>query len=151
MNTDFDLMGDGTLAPVSGRGGKREGAGRKHGFSPNRQKEMEAEQNAAEGNTEDVTATSLKRARALARKEEALAGLNELDLKVKTGQYLERDAFREAAATLLAELSQALRSLPDALERKHALSPEIVQDVEKTVDDALAALAAGLEMFTGVE
>ena len=98
---------------------------------------------------EDVTTTAIRKARALARKEEALAGLNELDLKVKSGQYLERAAFREAAATLLAELGQSLRSLPDTLERKHALSPQIVQEVEKSIDEALANVANGLEMFTG--
>jgi phage terminase Nu1 subunit (DNA packaging protein) len=150
MEADFDLMGDGTV--VGGHGGPRPGSGRKKGYSPKRIKELEAQTESAETKLDDeveaVTSTALKKAQAVARKESALADLNELDYKVKSGQYLERAAFREAAATVLSELAQALRSLPDALERKHALPPKVIQDVERTVDEALASAAAGLEMFT---
>ena len=157
MDADFDLMGDGRV--VSTRGGRRPGAGRKKGYSPKRAKELEAAALAAaptidnepeppQDEAEVITSTALKKAQAVARKESALADLNELDYKVKSGQYLERAAFREAAATVLSELAQALRSLPDALERKHALPPKVIQDVERTVDEALASAAAGLEMFT---
>lgn len=159
MKADFDLLGDGTLKPSNGHGGARAGAGSPKGLSSKRMRQIEEaeamgldpsafEDKAADGK-EGVNTTALKKARALARKEEALAGLNELELKIKTGQYLERAAFREASATALAELAQTLRSLPDMLERKHALSPEVVLDVEQTVDDALSSVAATLEMFTG--
>lgn len=145
MHADFDLQPNGEVKP--------RGRGRPPGYSQTKARLMEQSGEDLMGDSpaggEDVTTTAIRKARALARKEEALAGLNELDLKVKSGQYLERAAFREAAATLLSELAQSLRSLPDALERKHALAPKVVQEVERTIDEALEAAAASLEMFTG--
>ena len=150
MEADFDLMGDGTV--VGRHGGPRPGSGRKKGYSPKRIKELEAQGSGGETKLDDeseaVTSTALKKAQAVARKESALADLNELEYKVKSGQYLERAAFREAAATVLSELAQALRSLPDALERKHALPPKALLDVEQTIDEVLLSAATGLEMFT---
>ena len=89
--------------------------------------------------------------KAKARNEAAKAGLNELELKIKSGEYLSRSAYREASATLLAELAQGLRSLPDTLERKFGLSPEALLHVEKTIDEAMQAVADGLELFAGSE
>lgn len=147
MHADFDLLADGQTRPS--RGGAREGAGRKPGYSPNRAREMEAEGFDGDGN--DVTATAVKKARAIARKEEALANQAELNFKRDSGEYLSRTAFREACATLLAQLAQGLRSLPDQIERKHSLPPEVITSVEVTIDTSLASLAAGLEMFTGAD
>lgn len=89
--------------------------------------------------------------KARARNEAAKAGLNELKLKIDSKEYLSRTAFREASATLLAELAQALRSLPDTLERRHALPANIVLEIEKTIDEALATVASGLELFVDEE
>lgn len=85
---------------------------------------------------------------ARARNEAAKAGLNEIELKIKTGDYLSRTAFREASATLLAEVAQALRSIPDLLERKAGITPDQVQIVSVEVDQVLNHLSSGLEMFT---
>ena len=136
MHADFDLAPDGTTSParprVGGHGGKREGAGRKPA-------DYEPPEDAKNHNA------------AKARNEAAKAGLNELELKIKSGEYLSRAAYREASATLLAELAQGLRSLPDTLERKFGLSPEALLHVEKTIDDAMQGVADGLELFAGSE
>ena len=133
---------------IPSHGGRRAGAGGPKGYSKKRAAEMGGE-SSVDG--DDVTATAVKKARAVARKEEALAGLNELELKIKSGEYLSRTAYREASATLLAELAQGLRSLPDTLERKFGLSPEALLHVEKTIDEAMQGVADGLELFAGSE
>lgn len=136
MHADFDLAPDGTISPSRsrprGHGGKREGAGRKPA-------DYEPPEDAKNYNA------------AKARNEAAKAGLNELELKIKSGEYLSRTAYREASATLLAELAQGLRSLPDTLERKFGLSPEALLHVERTIDEAMQGVADGLELFAGSE
>ena len=84
---------------------------------------------------------------ARARKEEALAGLNELDLQVKLGNYLPRDAFREAIATGLAGLTSALRGIPDNIERTASVSPEVLEAISDQIDQALESLANQLKGF----
>lgn len=146
MNADFDLGPDGSVKPVVRRG-------RPTGYSPKKAKAVEQSLSGGDpdpqGDGEAVTTAAVRKSIALARKETALADLHELDFKIKSGQYLSRDAFREASATLLAELAQGLRSLPDTLERKHGLPPAVVQAVEADIDDALARVAEGLSMFHG--
>jgi hypothetical protein len=128
-HADFDLNHDGSFRPSRpGPGGARAGAGRK----PN-------------GYEKPPEALDFDKAKA--RNEAAKAGLNEIELKIKSGQYLERAAFREATATLLAELAQGLRGLPDRLERKFDLRPEQIQLVADEIDNALAGVADGLELF----
>ena len=127
-HADFDLAPNGYTTPT--HGGARRGAGTKPAgyVKPDEAKDYD---------------------RARARNEDAKAGLNEIELKRAQGEYLSRTAFREACATLLSEVAQALRSIPDQLERKHALPPTAVQMVEQTIDNALSTLAGGLELFTG--
>lgn len=150
MHADFDLAPDGSLTPS--RGGRREGAGRKPGYSP---KNAEALDQLSDADLSDLpddsTTTAIKKARAIARKEEALANQAELKYKIDSKEYLSRSAFREASATLLAELAQALRSLPDTLERKHHLPADVLLVVEAAIDDALQTVADGMEMFTGAD
>lgn len=81
---------------------------------------------------------------ARARKESALADLHELSYKVKSGQYVERGSVQEASATLLAELGQSLRSLPDSLERKFNLKPDVVAEISLTIDEALNNISTGM-------
>lgn len=152
MHADFELNPDGHITPTNNRGGKREGSGRRPGYSPEKVAELEALSDAdLAARPQDTNTTALTKARAVARKEKALADQAELKFKIDSKEYLARAAFREASATLLAELSQALRSLPDALERRHALPPAAVQDVERTIDEVLSNVASGLELFTGAE
>ena len=148
MKADFDLGPDGTVTP-STRGGRREGSGRPKGYSPKRAKELNDDDTAVDG--EDVTSTAVRKARAVASKAEADAQQAWLDLKVAQKEYLSRSAFREASATLLAELAQGLRSIPDTLERKYGLPPEQVLYVQNTIDAAMQSVAEGMELFTGSE
>lgn len=134
MHADFELNPDGTTAPAGrragGHGGARVGAGRKpDSYVPPQEK---------------VDFDSAK-----ARNEAAKAGLNELELKIKSGEYLPRAAYREATATLLAELAQGLRSLPDTLERKFGLAPDVAVHIQSTIDEAMKTIADNLELFTG--
>ncbi len=149
MHHDFELNRDGRVTPSSTRGGSREGSGRAKGYSPEKIAELESLTDAElDDRPQDTNTTALKKARAVARKEQALADQAELKFRIDSKEYLPRSAFREASATLLAELAQ-LRSLPDTLERRYALPPNVVQEVERTIDEALATVAAGLELFVG--
>lgn len=127
MHADFDLGDDGSVFPT--RGGSRPGAGRK-----------------PLGHEKSQVAKDFDEAKM--RKERALADQHELAFKIKSGQYVARGAVREASATLLANLAQSLRSLPDNLERKFNLSPDVAQEIEKVIDASLADVSEGLAMFT---
>lgn len=127
MKADFELDDDGTVFPT-GRGGARLGAGRKP-------LDYEKPQVA-----KDFDAQKL-------RKERSLADMHELNFKVKSGEYVQRAAVREASSAVLA-LAQSLRGIPDNLERKFNLSPEVAQEVEKVINAALADLGESLAMFT---
>ena len=84
-------------------------------------------------------------ASAKARNEAAKADLNELELRIKSGEYVDRAAVREATATALATLAQTLRSLPDNLERKLGLDPKVAEEVGKLIDAALDEVANEFE------
>ena len=127
-------------------GGRREGAGRKKGYSPKTADDLFS--GIDDGTASDTTRVAASFAKARARKEGALADLNELSFKVKSGEYVSRAAVQEAAATLLSSLAQSLRSLPDNLERKFDLAPAVAAQVELVIDSALADVASGLEMFS---
>ena len=117
--------------PLNGHGGARRGAGRK---SADYEKPQEVK---------DFDA-------ARARNEMAKAELNELELKIKSREYGPRTAFRQAAATALASIAQTLRSVPDNLERRMGVSPEVAEEVGKQIDAALDDLASEFEMMTNV-
>lgn len=135
------------LDAIPRHGGRRAGSGNKKGYSPKAAADLFAT-GEAEGASEQTTVT-VAFARSRARKESALADMNELNYKIKAGEYVERAAVREASATLLATLAQSLRSLPDNLERKFHLPSDVAEEVEKVIDGALAALASDMEMFSG--
>lgn len=82
---------------------------------------------------------------ARARNEAAKADLNEHELAVKRGQFVERAAVEQATATALAALSQALRSVPDNLERKLGTEPEVAREVGLAIDAALDEAANAFE------
>ena len=52
---------------------------------------------------------------------------------------------QQAAATALANLSQTLRSVPDNLERKLGLAPDVAQEVGYLIDAALNEVANAFE------
>lgn len=85
---------------------------------------------------------------ARARNEAAKAELNEIEVLVKSKEYGSRAAFRQGCAMALAALAQTLRSVPDNLERRMGVSPEIAAEVGHQIDDALQDLATEFEMLT---
>lgn len=80
-----------------------------------------------------------------ARKELAHAAKAELEYRIKLGQYLPRDAVRSAVATAFQAVAQGLRSIPDNLERKLGVSPELAEAVSRSIDDTMGELAHELE------
>jgi len=82
---------------------------------------------------------------AKARKEAALAAKAELEFRVKSGQYLPRDAIKSGMATVFQSVAQSLRSIPDSLERKLGMPPEVAEQVGISIDEILGDLAAELE------
>jgi hypothetical protein len=72
----------------------------------------------------------------------------EFALARERGEYLPRDAQRQAAATALAVLCQAMRSIPDNLERVLALQPPVVEAISVQIDAALAEVAAAFKAMT---
>ena len=155
MEADFEL-GEGGEVLASGHGGRRAGAGRPTGYSLKKMQDMRARMEAGESlddldpeSIDGKIATAVKTSIAKARKEAALADLKELQFKVESGKYLPRAAYRDATATLLANLSQGLRSLPDILERKYSLPPEALEVIQMTIDESLDAVADGLALFSG--
>lgn len=119
--------------------------GRPKGYSPKKAKL--AEQDLFDP-ADDQTNISVRKAKADMLEKEWKAKQAELDYRKDAGEYLSRSAFREASSTLLAEVAQALRSLPDILERKCNLLPDQITLVERAIDDTLLSLSQGLEKFT---
>lgn len=160
MDADFELGEDGAVDELPAgfrRGVYRPEGGRRPGYSVKKSRELQDQIEAGEdpaamdgtdGEEAAQLSASARTAVAKARKETALAGLNELQLKIKSGEYLPRAAYQEATATLLAMLSQGLRSLPDTLERKCNLPPEALEMVEAVIDDGLNEVAQTLALFT---
>lgn len=110
-------------------GGFREGAGRKPEGYEHPEGRIEFEKERAEH--EKVK----KDQRALA-------------LEIARGNYLPREAQRQAAATALAVLTQSLRSIPDNLERQMALQPELVEAIALQIDSALSECAVAFQAMT---
>lgn len=113
---------------IPSHGGHREGAGRPSGPRSEASKQFEA---------------------ARARHELAKAQRAELALKVATGEYLPRAAYQQANATALAMLTQAIRSIPDNLERQFKLAPEVLDAISEAHDAALNQVAEQLRMMAG--
>lgn len=125
MQSDDDLF-----LPHSGNGhgGARIGAGRKP---------------AGYVKSEDLQDLDKQKA----RHEKLKADLAEIELRTRSGELVMRSETQRAAATALSTLAQALRSVPDTLERKHNVSPEIAEAVGREIDDALDNLATAFEMM----
>lgn len=85
--------------------------------------------------------------KAKAKNELYKAHMAELEFNIKAGQYVERAAVIEAAATAYATAVQALRSIPDNLERQFGLSPAMAEQVGIHIDDVLNQLAGTFEGF----
>lgn len=115
---------------MSGWGGYREGAGGKPaGYVP----------------SEDKVNYDRERAEHERVKREQ----REFKLAQERGEYVPREAVRQASATALAVLTQALRSIPDNLERTLALPPNVVEAASVQIDQALAEAAVAFKAMSG--
>lgn len=90
----------------------------------------------------DRTAADEAFSAARARRERANATRAEIALAAEARELIRRDAVQQAAGTALSVLTQTLRSVPDNLERTHALQPEIVEALAVAIDAALSECAA---------
>lgn len=84
-----------------------------------------------------------------ARSERATALQRELDLKIAEGKYVARDAVVQATATAYASVAQTLRSIPDHLERRLSIAPELAEEIAKQIDETLSTLADEFELMGG--
>ena len=114
----------------SGWGGRREGAGQKPaGYEPPPEK---------------VALDEIRAQHEAVKKAE-----REFKLAREQGQFVSRDAVRQASATALALLSQAVRSIPDNCERQLGLQPDVVAAIQEQCDAALTELAAAFKAMAG--
>ena len=157
-------------AAADSRGGKRPGAGRprKDGSKPAQNTQpapfevRTTEQVLQDGpppplidDSTDMGAVDFKvpdapgllYAGAKARKEAAHAAKAELEFRIKAGQYLPREAIRSAIAKAFQSVAQSLRSIPDNLERRLGISPEIAESVGIAIDETMGDLAHDLEQL----
>lgn len=86
---------------------------------------------------------------ARARVEQFKAKNYELEYLKNLGALVSRAAVQSASATAMASFAQSMRSMQDDMERKLNLAPEVVEAIGNYVDDALAQLAQGFELFRG--
>jgi hypothetical protein len=114
------------METIPGHGGTREGAGRPSGPKTEAGKRFDE---------------------ARARNELAKALINEVKAKVELGEYLPRAAYMQANATALALLTQSIRSIPDNLERRFNLPPEVLEAIGEAHDAALAEVANSFKLM----
>lgn len=84
---------------------------------------------------------------AKAREKVAQAAKAELEYRIKIGQYLPREAVRSALAEAYQAVAQSLRSVPDNLERKLGITPEVAELVSVAIDEAMGELAYAMEQI----
>jgi len=86
---------------------------------------------------------------ARARNELAKAQINEIEAKVKAGQYVERAAVRQASAMAMSSIAQTLRSIPDLLERRLGIDPTLAEEIGRQIDESLNELAEEFRLMGG--
>jgi phage terminase Nu1 subunit (DNA packaging protein) len=123
-----DLFSDEPRIPGGKNGGVRPNSGRKKGTKPE---------------VDDYKLYAQSRA----KKEEALAGREALKLEIETGKFVPRDDVRQASATAFAAISQTLRAIPDNLERRLGLQPEVAEEVSRLIDEAMGVLSEDLRIM----
>ena len=96
----------------------------------------------------DAEGDYLDYAVAKAQKETYQARMAELDFNVKSGKFVSRDSVRAACAAAFAAIAQTLRSIPDNLERRVGVSPEVAQEVGNLIDDSMDELSLELERMS---
>ena len=72
------------------------------------------------------------------------------DIQIRDRELIPAIEVEEAMATAFAAISQGLRSMPDNLERRLGIAPEITEAIEAQMDDEMQALADRLESLAPV-
>jgi hypothetical protein len=73
------------------------------------------------------------------------AALKQLEFDRRRGELVERADVRQASATAFSTIAQALRGIPDNLERRLGIAPEVAEEIGLLIDEALGALADELQ------
>lgn len=73
------------------------------------------------------------------------AELKRLEFDRRRGELVERADVRQASATAFSIIAQALRGIPDNLERRLGIAPEVAEEIGLLIDEALGALADELQ------
>jgi hypothetical protein len=87
----------------------------------------------------------LKMDRAKLNTEEIKAEAQRFDYEVRRRQYVLRDAVRIASARHHSEMVQALRMIPDRIEHKFQLDPEVIELIGQEIDAALHAFSEAMK------
>jgi phage terminase Nu1 subunit (DNA packaging protein) len=74
--------------------------------------------------------------------------LKRTELERKSGLLIPAGDAQVAIATAFSVISQHLRSMPDNLERRIGISPELAEQIERETDEYLNELANALNMLT---
>lgn len=127
FEADDDLFNEPKI-PGGKRGGARPGAGGKKGVPRS-----------------ETADTYTVYAKARADKETALARREELKFELESGSVVSRDDVRRASATAFAVIAQTLRAIPDNIERRLGIAPEIIEEISRQIDDAMGVLSEDLE------
>lgn len=73
------------------------------------------------------------------------------DLQVRDRELIPAEEVGKVVATSFSAIAQTIRALPDNLERRYALPPEVVEGIERTLDEALDGLADHLAVLAIVD
>lgn len=76
------------------------------------------------------------------------------ELAVKNRELIPREEVTESVATAFATVAQSLLTIPDTLERKYSVPPEVAEQVQTGISDTLANLKndmAALSPSLGVD
>ena len=125
-----DLIGDPTPAkkPATGHGGARARSGGKSKHVRDSTEESHIEYTASR-----------------AKKESFAAKMLEHNFNVESGKYVPRAEVQRAAAVAFATVTQTLRAIPDNLERRLGISPEVAQQIAFQIDEIMGDLSDDLE------
>jgi hypothetical protein len=114
---------------MTGRGGKRENAGRPPG---------------------PTASASQKLLEAKARKEHALADLRTMEAAARARELIPSVEVEEVVGVAFNRVAQMLLGLPDLLERAAGLTPEAAEVVERVVHASMNGLADDLAAIADV-
>ena len=139
------------VAIPTGHGGVRPGAGaKKRGRPPGSMTQNRLDEKPVAVVPPQITTETLEGyAKSRARVEQTKALNAELHYRIKLGEYVSIEGVKAASAMAMSMFAQRMRSLPDDIERKFNASPEIIQAISDSLDEALTDLAKSFELMGG--